>query len=463
MLDKYEMSNKNGQALIFLVTFVVLVCIIFSVLVLGLPYKHTFVVFLALFVFIISFFRTDIALVIILFSMLLSPELRAGDVPSRAINIRVEDMLIFVVFLGWMAKMAVRKELGFLRKNPLNSPILIYSTICVISSLLGLMEGRIVLKESVLYLLKYFEYFLLFFMVSNNLRTSRQARIYIFLLFVTCFVVCVLAWLQMPSGQRLSTPFEEGGGEPNTLAGYLILMMAMILAFLFYAKRHNHKLLWSSFFCFAAIPFVFTLSREGWFSFFPMILAFIFLHKKSRFLMIMALIVGVIVFPYFMPKKVYDRVQDTFEKHKTYHLLGKSFTVSESTAARIDAWEQGFTKLAQRPILGSGVPGGGTIDNQYTRVLTETGTLGFLTFSWIVLLLFRLANKTYREMDDDFSKAVSLGLMCGFVGLLAQSLGAAVFVLIRIMEPFWFLAAIVTVLPEIVAEEKGLEYAGTKV
>jgi len=451
------MLNQKGQIPIGVFVLILITVIVFSIAVLGLPYHHYFVAFLGLLVFILAFLDTDTALVVIILSMLLSPELRAGDVPSRMINIRAEDFLIFVVFLGWMAKMAVKKELGLMRRNPLNAPIVLYITLCVISSLIGLLEGRILLQESILYIFKYLEYYLLFFMVANNLKAYRQIKVYVFFILATCFIVCITAWLQIPSGQRLSTPFEGGGSEPNTLAAYLLLMMAIILSFILHAKTAREKFLWSAFFGFAIIPFVLTLSREGWFSFFPMLLAFIVLHRKSRYLMLLVLIIGLIVTPYLLPKKVYNRFEDTFSKHKQYEILGKKFHVSESTASRIDAWGFGFTKLGQKPVLGWGVPGGGTIDNQYTRVLIETGMLGFLIYAWLMVLLFQLARKTYRQMEDDnFAKAISLGFMCGFVGLLAQAMGAAVFVLIRIMEPFWFLAAIVVMLPEIVAEEKGL-------
>jgi hypothetical protein len=94
---------------------------------------------------------------------------------------------------------------------------------------------------------------------------------------------------------------------------------------------------------------------------------------------------------------------------------------------------------------------GSVIDNQFTRVLAETGTVGFMVFGWLMITIFRLSWRTYAGFkDNDFAQAVSLGLIAGFVGLLVQSLTAAVFILIRVMEPFWFLTAIVVMLPEII-------------
>jgi len=45
-------------------------------------------------------------------------------------------------------------------------------------------------------------------------------------------------------------------------------------------------------------------------------------------------------------------------------------------------------------------------------------------------------------------RGLALGFLAGFIGLLVHSFGAATFIIVRIMEPFWFLAAIVIVLAE---------------
>jgi O-antigen ligase len=455
------MHNNKGQLSIGVVFFLFLFGIFLIYLAITQPFQESLVVLLAIVFFLIAFLKTDIALIIVILSMLLSPELRAGAVSSRNVNVRAEDLFIFVIFFGWLAKMAVKKELGLMKRNPLNAPILIYIGICVVSSLIGLIQGRIDFRESFFYLLKYFEYFLLFFLVNNNLRTYKQAKLFVFFLLFTCFIVCAMAWVQIPSGERLSAPFESEGGEPNTFAGYLLLMMSILLGLFFTAATRRKKMFFLGFFVFAAIPFLLTLSREGWISFFPALLAFMVFNKRSRMPLAFVIIIGVIVMPYLLPKRVHERAQDAFAKEKSYQVFGKRVHVSESFAARIDTWDVGLTRLTQRPFLGHGTPGGGVIDNQYTRVMVETGMIGFAAFLWMLILLFRLAFKSFSGSTDDFTKGIALGFICGFVGLLTQSLGAAVFILIRIMEPFWFLAAIVVSLPEVIIEEQGnLEEAG---
>jgi hypothetical protein len=441
------MLKQQGQTPVGLITLVLFAGIFFIVSFLGLPIYESLVYILAVIFFIIAFLNTDIALILIILSMLLSPEIRAGGISGRNVLIRAEDIFLFVIFFGWLSKMAINKELGLLKRTPLNGLMISYIFVCVISSLFGIIAGYTNFKSSVFYILKYFEYFLIFFMVVNNIKTIAQAKVFVFFLLLTCFIVCIIAWFQIPSGERLSAPFESEGGEPNTFAAYLLLMIGLILGLFFYMQQKRLRIALFGLLVLATVAFVLTLSREAWVGFFPMFLTFIILHKRLRYPLIVILLVCLAFLPFWLPKKVHDRFQDAFAQEKSYTMFGKKIHVSESTAARIDSWSVALKRLSQRPILGSGVPTGSVIDNQYTRVLTETGLVGFLVFMTLLTLVFRNTLYLYWEMSDPFVKGLSLGFLAGFVGLLFQSFAASVFILIRVMEPFWLLAAIVIAIP----------------
>ena len=87
----------------------------------------------------VAFINTNFALVILIFSMLLSPEIPVGEVASRQVVIRIDDILIFVVFFIWLLKLAMNKELGMLRRTTLNLPIKIYVIVLIIDTLLGIL------------------------------------------------------------------------------------------------------------------------------------------------------------------------------------------------------------------------------------------------------------------------------------------------------------------------------------
>ena len=454
------MLKQRGQAPVGLITFILFIVVFFVFSFLGLPIYQSLIYVLAAILFIVAFLNTDIALILIILSMLLSPEIRAGGLSDRNVLVRAEDIFLFVIFFGWLSKMAINKELGLLKRTPLNILMISYIFVCLLSSALGIITGHTDFKRAIFYNLKYFEYFLIFFMASNNLKSVKQAKVFVFFILLTCFIVCIVAWTQIPSGERLSAPFESEGGEPNTFAAYLLLMIGLSLGLFFYLQQKRLRFALFGLLVLALVAFVLTLSREAWVGFFPMFLTFIILHKRLRYPLILVLFVGLAFLPFWLPKKVHERFEDAFAQEKSYTLFGKKVHVSESTAARIDTWSVALKRLSQRPILGSGVPTGSVIDNQYTRVLTETGLVGFLVFMGLLMLLFRNTLYIYKEIDDPFVKGLSLGFLAGFVGLLFQSFAAAIFILIRVMEPFWMLAAIIVAIPGIAKEEAVLQTNG---
>jgi O-antigen ligase len=105
--------------------------------------------------------------------------------------------------------------------------------------------------------------------------------------------------------------------------------------------------------------------------------------------------------------------------------------------------------FAKHPILGYGVTGYGFIDAQYPRVVAETGLIGMAAFLILLISIYRYAVKTYRNTKDTFYKGLSLGYLAGFDGLLVHGLSANTFIIVRIMEPFWFLTAMVIMIPKI--------------
>lgn len=448
-------NGRRGQVFyIFLVVLFLLVAALLFLANFKMPVERTYLLLFLSLLFFLSFTNTDLALIILIFAMLFSPEAKAGALTTgRAIAIRVDDIFLLVIFSGWLAKMAINKELGIFKVTPLNLPINAYMGVCVFSSLLNGIYGGLDISRSFFFLLKYFEYIMIFYMVVNQIKSVSQAKRFIFFILLTCFLVSVYTWVQIPKGTRPSAPFEEqlGGAEPNTLAGYLLLMSAVVLGMVLYAKQGGQQVFFMGFFAFVCIPFLYTLSRSGWLGFFPMVTAFLFITKKFRVQLVLLLILCVLVIP-FMPQKMHKRVHSTFDPEKTYSFLGKRFTLSESAGARIESLNLAFEGLKLKPFFGQGVPSAGVIDNQYALILRETGLVGFFIFSWLMLTLFRVCGHTLRACEgENLIQGLSAGFSAGLVGLLVMSVGIASFVIVRIMEPFWFMAAIVAVYPELQA------------
>jgi len=164
-LQRIKDLNSRGQTtlqLIIPLVILLFVLVAFAFIMPVLSATKTIVLVAGMVMFIISFVSTEIALYILIFSMLLSPEFVVGSTEGaslgRGVTLRLDDFLLVILGLSWLAKMAINKELGLFLKTPLNKPIAYYIIICLVSTLLGAMFGRVHLKTGFFFVLKYFEY-----------------------------------------------------------------------------------------------------------------------------------------------------------------------------------------------------------------------------------------------------------------------------------------------------------------
>lgn len=409
--------------------------------------------------FVLAFVRTEFALYLMVFSMLLSPEITTsygGLAERRAVTLRTEDFVLLIIGFSWLAKTAVNKELGLVAKTPLNRPIVAYIAVNLMATLLGYLMGSVKTAAGYLYVVKYIEYFVVYFMVVNNLRDRAHARRLLAAALVTAAVVSIIGLTQIPSGARVSAPFEGEAGEPNTFGGYLLFMMAIAGGIALETTSLTVRARFAALVALMAVPFAFTLSRASYLGILPAYGALLALTTRRR-AMVALLLILVVCAPMLLliaPASVVNRVVYTFqpEANQPTVRLGK-VGLDPSTSARLLSLRQAFAGWLERPILGFGVTGFAFMDAQYARVLVETGIVGLLCFAWLLWSVVSAARRVHCSVVDPFDRGLALGFIAGTFGLLAHAIGSNTFIVIRIMEPFWLVAGIVLMLPVFVAEE----------
>lgn len=404
--------------------------------------------------FIAAFVNPGIGLYILIFSMLLSPEFKTGQTYGsslgRGVTLRIEDFLLIIIGASWFARAAIVKDLGLFLRTPLNKPILYYILACVLSTGFGVVGGRIDPSTGIFYVLKYMEYFIVFFMVVNYVKDEKQMKRFVFCLFLTCFIVSIIGMHQIPGGERVSAPFEGKEGQPNTLGGYLVFIMAIALGLIYWLDSIKIKQLLVVLIVVIIPPFLFTESRSSYLAFIPMIFVIGMMMKKK------AIVIGVmsamlIVSPLFLPAAVKERILFTVNQPQEHGQIQiGNLRLDTSLSARIASWSDVITSWPQHPILGFGVTGFSFVDAQFPRVLIETGLIGMMAFLYLLFSILKMATTHYRQVDNLFAKGICMGYIAGFIGLIVHSLGANTFIIVRIMEPFWFFTGIVFVLPSIV-------------
>ncbi len=384
---------------------------------------------------------------VLVFSMLLSPEFIVGALAgtsataTRGITLRLDDYIIVIIGLAWLIRLAVYKEAAVFRRTPLNGPIVAYLGFSALVTLFGAMMGRVTLLTGSFFVLKYVEYTVIYFLVVNYVRDRDQIRRLVYAALVTAVIIAVIGIAQIPSGGRVSAPFEGENGEPNTLGGYLVLVTALALAFLGEARTAKERGGWVLATCLMVVPLAFTYSRTSWLAFAAMLMVTIALSRRKAifFLLVTAFLVMMVVSP---PEGLIERATYTLSSQRgSIQFLG--YTIEPAAAQRLSAWVDAAAILRQYPLTGAGVTGAGLIDAQYPRIIAESGLIGFALFIWLVVRLAGTGFELRRLGTTRIERGLANGFIAGFIGILVHGIGANTFIIVRIMEPMWLLAGLV--------------------
>jgi O-antigen ligase len=297
---------------------------------------------------------------------------------------------------------------------------------------------------------------MLFFLAANNLKSIRQSKVFVVFLLIVCFIVCIFGYVQMQQGiNRVSTPFEGGKPEPNTLAGYLLVIFGLTAGLFLHSESLPIKILSAAVFIFAIPVFLSTLSRSGYIGLIIIYLTLILFAKRKRFFLTSIFLILIIVMPLILPAKVTTRIRTTFIGKTRYEVLGTRVALDEASAARIETWKYIKEVFIKSPFFGYGSTGINFVDTQYGRIIGEMGLVGLMVFLWLLYSLFKNILKIYRQSNNEHIQSLSIGLLSSLAAFIVISWGTNIFIIVRIMEPFWFITAMVFVLPQLPQIKEG--------
>lgn len=406
-----------------------------------------------------AFTSVSAALYLLIASMLLSPEIAIGRIDGRGVggrevSFRMDDILLVVIGVSWLVKNIIYRELALFRETPLNRPIAVYMVICVVATLMGVLNGHVRPTSGFFFVLKYFEYFFVFFMVVNHVRSQQQVVGLVIALLTVGLIISLYAIYQIPSGQRASAPFEGESGEPNTLGGYLVFLLAVMTGLLLHVQIGPIRIVLLVLGGFAILALMATLSRSSYLAGAVLLMA-VGMTQWRRPRVLTVLLVIIMLIPLLAPANVKQRVNETFfGRQYGGEIKVGNVGLDLSTTERLRSWEYVFRDWVHDPILGRGITGYAWADAQYVKILGETGLAGLVAFGFIVYRLWRCARESFLSQTDPFAKGLAHGFLLGLVAMLAHGVGANTFIIIRIMEPFWLCAGLVIVLPTLSTESE---------
>lgn len=428
-------------------------CLLIAALLAGTDSLLVLALVLALLVAIVAFIWPEIGLYMLLLSMLLSPEIIVGGVGgggttgSRGVTLRVDDFLLLLLALTWLARAAVYKDIGLFVKTPINRPLVAYLLVAAVSTGLGVLFGRVRPLVGTLFVVKYVEYVIVYYAVMNYVRNKVHLKRLIIVAFTTAVLVSLYGIFQIPQGVRVSAPFEGPAGEPNTMGGYLLLILALFGGLLVSSPGLRRSMRYVAGIVVLGVPFIYTLSRASYLGIVVAALVIILLSSRK---VVAAFSVGIFFLSLVLlaPPAMVERVEFTVGGQRAYsgQVSVGGVRLDTSTSARIHTTGRILEDFQRQPVLGYGVTGYGFVDGMYQRVLIEMGLLGLASFLWLLYTLLREGFHSYREADGWWEEGICIGYLAGLLGLMFHALAANTFIIVRIMEPFWFFTGAVSLL-----------------
>lgn len=382
--------------------------------------------------------------ILMIFSCVFIPRVCLGSISSARIDLKVEDFLIFL--LAFLALRSPSKEIASRGGPSVETAFLLFLIAAEISIFAGIAQKTIDKPfVSVLYLLKWAEYFLVFFVASRLARTEQDLSFLIGGFFVFGLVIAGYGYWEhffpldravYPNYYRL---FERGifHGDANHIGGLLVLWIGFFTGI--YLKWENRFIRWVLFvsILFAFLSLTWTYSRKSYFALSgALILSFVFVKERKQLLL---LVLSLIILSLFLPTRLSERLMElpeTFNSADPFH---------SSWAGNWVMWKDSLWNFNRFAVFGSGLGSRHRLlyESQYVLILAETGLVGCAAFAFLCFSMVRRTILGLIAKVNGKYQSIALGWLIGFIGLLIHSGSCVSWTVSKIAMPFWFLTGIV--------------------
>lgn len=406
-----------------------------------------------------------INLYIVIFLLILIPlypKFPLANVSGTFVSIRMEDFAIALTFLIWGFSQI---RIGFKTvKDEVPRSIYLYWFIGMVAMLSGIFLTRSSsFSLGVLHFARRVEYMSLFLIAFTYLKSKDQLGVIIKVLLLVSLLVAIYGigqqYFAFPVISTNNSEFSKGlaltlgpGARINStfaghydLAAYTSLPLLLILAILPISKRKPLLVfIWGLIYW----SLLMSASRITFAAFFISAGVLVILIKKRIWLipLILIAITGVLISP-----QLRGRYLQFIQNSLTVHAQAvdpvpdalKPTAVVEDRSFNIRLnveWPRAVRAFIQNPVLGTGYSSVGlAVDNEYLRILAETGILGFLAFILILLRLIKSYWPSITKFESTPESAFIVTIFCFLLTLLLGGVFIDVFAASKIALITWTL------------------------
>ena len=360
---------------------------------------------------------------------------------------------ILILALAVAAAASRQKQAPPHATSPFVLPIVYYTIILTISAARSWLDGVDNAGDLFAFLKNQLFFVFLAPLSFRLIYKQSQLRAALHLIAVTCTLVsCHALWTVRDSvlrGYMLERNRASGlvGAQPNLFGGFLAMMILVFVSLLL--SKHSTKkerLGYTVTVIALSGALLMTLSRGSWLALL-LSLAVLALFRGAR--AIVFVLVVALSAPLWLPVKVVERVQHTFEGK---HSQGDDQELEDSAQVRVDQWKALPDILREAPIMGHGFRtfvnlwGRFSPDHEpkaahstWVEFLAEEGVLGILAYLWLVVTLGWIGFRAWRTRPSTLESDLALGFMCAVLCLMVLDSSGTRFRNREVMAYMWIL------------------------
>lgn len=390
------------------------------------------------------------------------------DIPKLALF----RFLIFIIFLLWAIKFFAKREAN-IRWNRFDFILILFLGFLLFSTFFSIhlptaLHGKYKRYEG---LLTFFSYVLTYFLALQVFSRSKNLIRLVKTISLTAAIVALYGLVQYVGLDPLpwgDVPFEARRsfstfGNPDLLAGYLVLALPITLAAYLQIDRNEYGWIYGISFFLVSASLLTALTRGAWVAGATGIIFFLVLARNSlRHFWKKILIVIMAFLLLFSIAVIYSTTAATTELNPLFRLKSL-LTPHLSGGSRIEIWKAAFEMIKDRPLFGMGpdtfrlasehyetyryvkmVQGTTVADNAHNYLLQlaagagTLATLAFLVFlgGWLIRAL-----RTIKTLDNE-KNLFLFGVIAAAVGYFVHLFfGLSV---VGSSSTFWIALAAVT-------------------
>ena len=347
---------------------------------------------------------------------------------NQEISLRLFTIILFSL---WILKILHNEEYSFEKTN-LNLPILIFILLMTVS----LLRSQFFMVSLDDYLIFLF-YFLICFLIINNINNKRQFDSIINLFFITATIISIYALLQYygfdPYLKGLSA-ITSTIGQKNWVSNYLALIFPIIFSYFLLENIKKNKLYYYLLLSIIYAALMICQSRGIWISIVSSFLIGIFLIYKYKIFDVLKKNkkwITLIILTFLLITIIYSTDNPLNKSHLT--ALQKALTILDeqdpSINTRLLIWRTTWNMIKNNPLFGLGVGNfklqylyyqadilidnpnllkyngtAGEAHNEYLQIGAEMGLFGLGVFGLIIYTFYILIINFIKKKNNDISK-----------------------------------------------------------